>query len=64
MLAPTFAPAFRAEGLVKRFGARLALDGVGMEIGSGVAMGLVGANGAGKTTFLKCALDLCAADAG
>ena len=26
--------------------------------------GLVGANGAGKTTFIKCALDLCAADAG
>ena len=64
MLAPTTAAAFRAEGLVKRFGARRALDGVGMEVGPGAAMGLVGANGAGKTTFIKCALDLCAADAG
>ena len=64
MLAPATAAAIRAEGLVKRFGARRALDGVGMEVGPGAAMGLVGANGAGKTTFLKCALDLCAADAG
>ena len=56
--------AFRAEGLVKRFGARRALDGVSMEVAPGAATGLVGANGAGKTTFIKCALDLCAADAG
>jgi ABC-2 type transport system ATP-binding protein len=64
MGAPATAAAFRAEGLVKRFGARRALDGVGMEVAPGAAMGLAGANGAGKTTFLKCALDLCAADAG
>jgi len=64
MGAPTTVAAFRAEGLVKRFGARRALDGVGMEVPPGAAMGLVGANGAGKTTFIKCALDLCAADAG
>ena len=64
MGAPATAAAFRAEGLVKRFGARRALDGVGMEVAPGEAMGLVGANGAGKTTFIKCALDLCAADAG
>ena len=57
-------PALRAEGLVKRFGARRALDGVDMEVAPGTALGLVGANGAGKTTFIKCALDLCAADAG
>jgi ABC-2 type transport system ATP-binding protein len=64
MGAPATAAAFRAEGLVKRFGARRALDGVGMEVAPGAAMGLAGANGAGKTTFIKCALDLCAADAG
>ena len=64
MLAPVTTAAFRAEGLVKRFGARRALDSVGMEVAPGAAMGLVGANGAGKTTFIKCALDLCAADAG
>lgn len=64
MGAPATAAAFRAEGLVKRFGARRALDGVGIEVPPGAAMGLAGANGAGKTTFIKCALDLCAADAG
>jgi len=58
------AAAFRAEGLVKRFGARRALDGASMEVAPGAAMGLAGANGAGKTTFIKCALDLCAPDAG
>jgi ABC-2 type transport system ATP-binding protein len=64
MGAPADAAAFRAEGLVKRFGARRALDGFDMEVAAGAAMGLAGANGAGKTTFIKCALDLCAADAG
>jgi len=64
MGAPATAVAFRAEGLVKRFGARRALDGASMEVAPGAAMGLAGANGAGKTTFIKCALDLCAPDAG
>ena len=62
------APALRAEGLVKQFGRATsrtcALDGVGLEVAPGAAVGLVGANGAGKTTFIKCALDLCAPDAG
>jgi ABC-2 type transport system ATP-binding protein len=56
--------ALRAEGLEKRFGARRALEDAGLEVAAGVAAGLVGANGAGKTTFIKCALDLCAADRG
>jgi len=64
MAIPPNVAAFRAEALVKRFGARRALDGAGMEVAPGAAMGLAGANGAGKTTFIKCALDLCSADAG
>ena len=56
--------ALRAEGLVKCFGSRRVLDGVSLEVPPGAAVGLVGANGAGKTTFIKCALDLCAFDAG
>jgi ABC-2 type transport system ATP-binding protein len=64
MPAAANSAAFRAAGLVKRFGAHTALDGVSMEVAPGAALGLVGANGAGKTTFIKCALDLCAADAG
>jgi ABC-2 type transport system ATP-binding protein len=57
-------PALRAVGLVKHFGKRRALGGVALEVGPGVAAGLIGANGAGKTTFIKCALDLCGPDAG
>jgi ABC-2 type transport system ATP-binding protein len=58
------APALRAVGLVKYFAQRRALDGVALEVAPGVAAGLIGANGAGKTTFIKCALDLCGPDAG
>jgi len=57
-------PALRSEGLVKKYGARCALDAIDMEVAPGAAAGLVGANGAGKTTFIKCMLDLCAPDAG
>jgi len=64
MEAPAAVAALRAEGLVKRFGARRALGGVALEVAAGTAVGLVGANGAGKTSFIKCALDLCAFDAG
>ncbi len=54
----------RAAGLVKQFASQRALDGVTLEVAQGAAVGMIGANGAGKTTFLKCALDLCAPDAG
>jgi len=57
-------PALRASGVLKHYGARRALAGVDLEVAPGAALGLVGANGAGKTTFLKCVLDLCGYDAG
>jgi ABC-2 type transport system ATP-binding protein len=57
-------PALRAQGLNKRFGRNTALAGVDLEVPAGAALGLVGANGAGKTTFIKCALDLCGFDSG
>jgi ABC-type multidrug transport system ATPase subunit len=56
--------ALRIEALTKRYGAQLALDGVGLRVGRGEAFGLVGANGAGKTTLIRCLLDLTAADDG
>lgn len=40
-------------GLVKSFGAIRALDGISTSIESGGPVGLVGRNGAGKTTFLS-----------
>jgi len=64
MQASATAAALRCERLIKRYGAHRAVDGVSLEVAAGASAGLVGANGAGKTTFLKCALDLCAADGG
>jgi len=58
------APAVRVKGLVKRFGALRALTDVTLAVDAGEAFGLVGANCAGKTTLIKCALDLCAFDSG
>jgi ABC-2 type transport system ATP-binding protein len=59
----TRAPVVRAEGVVKRYGAKLALDGLDVEIGHGVT-GLLGSNGAGKTTLISLMLGLRRRDAG
>ncbi len=41
------------KGTVKRFGDFRALDGVDLEIPTGTAFGLLGSNGAGKSTILR-----------
>ena len=43
----------RTEGITKRFGAVVALEGVDMHLNRGEVLGLVGDNGAGKSTFVK-----------
>jgi branched-chain amino acid transport system ATP-binding protein len=42
-----------AKGLNKRFGAVVAADNVTIEIAPGETVGIIGANGAGKTTFVN-----------
>lgn len=54
--------AIHAEGLTKRYGNRLALDGLSLSIPLGRIVGLIGPNGAGKTTLIKAVLGLTAAD--
>ncbi|MCE7923653.1 MAG: ABC transporter ATP-binding protein [Haliscomenobacteraceae bacterium CHB4] len=50
--------------LTKSFGKMKALDGVSVRMNAGQAISLVGPNGSGKTTFLKCLLGLVIPDSG
>jgi ABC-2 type transport system ATP-binding protein len=47
-----------ARGASRRFGAFTAVDGVDLEVGGGEVVGLLGANGAGKTTMIRMLLGL------
>lgn len=47
-----------AKGLTKRYGNTTVLDSVDLSIERGKIVGLIGHNGAGKTTALKCILGL------
>src|SRR5215831_355863 len=58
------APAVRVEGVVKRFGPTVALDGARLEVPGGMVFGLLGPNGAGKTTLVRILATLLAPDAG
>jgi lipopolysaccharide export system ATP-binding protein len=52
------------EGLVKNYGRRRVVDGVGFEVNSGEIVGLLGPNGAGKTTSFRMTCGMIEADAG
>jgi ABC-2 type transport system ATP-binding protein len=57
-------PALRFEQVVKRYGQASVLQGVNLDVHAGQCFGLVGVNGAGKTSLIKCLLDFCALDGG
>ncbi|HEY7175515.1 MAG TPA: ATP-binding cassette domain-containing protein, partial [Micromonosporaceae bacterium] len=54
----------QAQGLVKRFGKTLAVDGVDLTVQPGTVLGLLGPNGAGKTTVVRMLATLLRPDAG
>jgi ABC-2 type transport system ATP-binding protein len=56
--------AVRARGLVKRYGALVAVGGIDVEVERGTCLGLLGPNGAGKTTTIEMLEGLKPPDAG
>ncbi len=54
----------RADGLVKRYGEVVALDGLDLRVPEGTVLGLLGPNGAGKTTAVRILTTLLDADEG
>src|SRR5436305_3672794 len=61
---PNTASPVEAEGLTKHFGPRAAVDGVTFQVSPGEIFGLVGPDGAGKTTTMRLLLGLLPADGG
>ena len=56
--------AIELNGVVKRYGATRALDGVSLTVGSGEMFGVIGSDGAGKTTAIRLMCGLLRPDAG
>ena len=56
--------AIKVEGLTKSYGSLIAADDVSFSVGKGRCFGLLGANGAGKSTIVECILGTKKADAG
>ncbi|MFI5053740.1 MAG: ATP-binding cassette domain-containing protein, partial [Acidimicrobiia bacterium] len=63
-MTPNEEAALVATDLVKSYGDQVALDDVNLSVARGEVVGLVGANGAGKSTFLQLAAGLLEPTAG
>lgn len=47
-------PKLRLHGVVKRFGTKLVLDRVDLDVARGEVISLIGSSGSGKSTLLRC----------
>ncbi|MGH2901590.1 MAG: ATP-binding cassette domain-containing protein, partial [Solirubrobacteraceae bacterium] len=56
--------AIRLRGVVKHFGAIVAVDGLDLDLPEGTCVGLLGPNGAGKSTTMKMITGFLEPDAG
>ena len=56
--------AIELKGVVKRFGAITAVDGLDLEVPRGICLGLLGPNGAGKSTTMRLLTGQAIADEG
>lgn len=63
-MSETPTPKIRIRGLTKRFGDKLVLDGIDLDVMHGTSMVIIGGSGSGKSVLLKCILGLITPDAG
>ncbi|MGJ6965651.1 phosphonate ABC transporter ATP-binding protein [Streptosporangium sp. G11] len=57
-------PVLTVRGLAKSFGGRTVLSGFDLDVAPGEVVALLGANGSGKSTALKCVVGLVRPDSG
>ncbi|MGD0433177.1 MAG: ATP-binding cassette domain-containing protein, partial [Acetobacteraceae bacterium] len=57
-------PKLRLRGVRKRFGDKVVLDGIDLDVMPGTSVVVIGGSGSGKSVLLKCILGLLEPDAG
>ncbi len=57
-------PKIRLRGVHKRFGSKIVLDGLDLDVGVGESVVVIGGSGSGKSVMLKCILGLLNSDKG
>lgn len=57
-------PRIAIRGLAKRFGSKVVLDGLDLDVAAGESLVIIGGSGTGKSVLLKCILGLVRPDAG